>query len=173
MAISLPRMERSSSPDNSPMSLPLNLMRPPTILPTLERSRITPSDTVDLPQPDSPTMPIACPGITVQEKSITAGISPRLVKNEIDRFSISRIGSAGFLTASFIGSSRAGCSISQRFLAQRIGQQVEAEHQRHQRQRRCHALPVEQAQLRNLAAVLDRRAPIGAFRPHAEAEEAQ
>ena len=54
---------------------------------------MTPSDTVDLPQPDSPTMPIASPGITVQEKSITAGISPRLVKNEIERFSISRIGS--------------------------------------------------------------------------------
>ena len=63
-----------------------------------------PSDTVDLPQPDSPTMPIASPGITVQEKSITAGISPRRVKKEIDRFSISRIGSAWrVLTASFIG----------------------------------------------------------------------
>ena len=53
-----------------------------------------PSETVDLPQPDSPTMPIASPGITVQEKSITAGISPLLVKNEIDRFSISMIGLA-------------------------------------------------------------------------------
>ena len=54
-----------------------------------------PSDTVDLPQPDSPTMPIASPGITEQEKSITAGISPRRVKKEIDRFSISRIGWPG------------------------------------------------------------------------------
>ena len=61
-----------------------------------------PSDTVDLPQPDSPTMPIASPGSTEQEKSMTAGISPRRVKNEIDRFSISRIGCAAFLTASFI-----------------------------------------------------------------------
>jgi hypothetical protein len=53
---------------------------------------MTPSATVDLPQPDSPTRPMASPGITVQEKSITAGISRRRVKKEIDRFSISRIG---------------------------------------------------------------------------------
>ena len=32
------------------------------------------------------------PGRTVQEKSITAGISRVRVKNEIERFSISRIG---------------------------------------------------------------------------------
>ncbi len=94
MAISLPRIERSSSSDSSPMSLPWKRMRPPTIFPTLERSRMMPSDTVDLPQPLSPTMPIASPGMTLQEKSITAGISPRRVKKEIDRFSISRIGSA-------------------------------------------------------------------------------
>jgi hypothetical protein len=31
MAISLPRIARSSASDISPMSLPLNLMRPPTI----------------------------------------------------------------------------------------------------------------------------------------------
>ena len=33
------------------------------------------SATVDLPQPDSPTSPIAWPGMTRQEKSMTAGIS--------------------------------------------------------------------------------------------------
>ena len=43
-----------------------------------------PSATVDLPQPDSPTMPIASPGMTVQEKSMTAGISP-LAGEEGDR----------------------------------------------------------------------------------------
>ena len=48
--------------------------------------------TVDLPHPDSPTNPIASPGITVQEKSITAGISNNRVKNEIERLVISRIG---------------------------------------------------------------------------------
>ena len=51
-------------------------------------------------------MPIASPGITLQEKSITAGISPRRVKKEIDRFSMSMIGSALSMfvafTASFI-----------------------------------------------------------------------
>ena len=53
---------------------------------------MTPSATVDLPQPDSPTRPIASPGMTVQEKSITAGISRSRVKKEIERFSISRMG---------------------------------------------------------------------------------
>ena len=55
------------------------------------RSRITASATVDLPQPDSPTSPIASPGMTLQEKSITAGISPARVKNEMPRRSISRM----------------------------------------------------------------------------------
>ncbi len=54
-----------------------------------------PRATVDLPQPDSPTMPIASPGMTVQEKSITAGISRCRAKKEIERFSISRIGRGG------------------------------------------------------------------------------
>ena len=70
-----------------------------------------PSDTVDLPQPDSPTMPIASPGSTEQEKSMTAGISPRRVKNEIDRFSISRIGWLAFLTVSFMARSISPSSI--------------------------------------------------------------
>src|SRR5690606_39044914 len=121
-------------------SRPLNRMRPPTILPTFDRSRMMPSDTVDLPQPDSPTIPIASPGITVQEKSITAGISPRLVKNEMDRFSISMIGWAALTdcgaTVSFMA------SILQRLFAQSIGKQIEPEHEAHQRhhrrQRRVH-----------------------------------
>ena len=41
---------------------------------------MTPSATVDLPQPDSPTRPSAWPGSTVAEKFITAGISPARVK---------------------------------------------------------------------------------------------
>jgi len=53
---------------------------------------MTASATVDLPQPDSPTSPIASPGWTVQEKSMTAGISLSRVKKLIERFSISRIG---------------------------------------------------------------------------------
>jgi hypothetical protein len=35
--------------------------------------------TVDLPQPDSPTIPMVSPGNTVSEKSTTAGISPARV----------------------------------------------------------------------------------------------
>ena len=54
---------------------------------------MTPSATVDLPQPDSPTRPRAWPGSTVAEKFITAGISPVRVKKEIERSSITRRGS--------------------------------------------------------------------------------
>ena len=51
---------------------------------------MTPRATVDLPQPDSPTRPSAWPGMTVAEKSITAGISPARVKKLIERSSISK-----------------------------------------------------------------------------------
>jgi hypothetical protein len=60
------------------------LIVPPTIRPLTPRSCITPSATVDLPQPDSPTRPTASPGMDVQEKSITAGIS-RISGEEGDR----------------------------------------------------------------------------------------
>ena len=73
-------------------SRPLNLIDPETHFPLTPKSCITPKATVDFPHPDSPTSPIASPGITVQEKSITAGISNSLVKNDIERFLISRIG---------------------------------------------------------------------------------
>src|SRR6185436_1558142 len=86
---------------------------------------MTASATVDLPQPDSPTRPIASPGMMVQEKSITAGISPARVKNEMFRSSTSRIGVA--MSAPLV---------LQRLLAQAVGQQIEAEDQRHQRQGR-------------------------------------
>ena len=76
-------MARSSASDISPMSRPLNLIVPPVIFPMFDRSRMMPSATVDLPHPDSPTSPIASPGITLQEKSITAGISARRVKKEM------------------------------------------------------------------------------------------
>ena len=98
MAISEPRMRLSSAGDMAPRSRPLKRMVPPVMRPFAPRSRITPSATVDLPQPDSPTSPIASPGITVQEKSITAGISRRRVKKEIERFWISRMGVAGAST---------------------------------------------------------------------------
>ena len=76
------------------ISSPLNLIDPPTMRPLVPRSCITPKATVDLPQPDSPTSPNASPGMMVAEKSITAGISRRRVKKEIDKRSISRMGSA-------------------------------------------------------------------------------
>ncbi len=99
-------MARSSAPDRVAMSRPSKRIEPAVILPTPGRSRITASATVDLPQPDSPTSPIASPGMTLQEKSITAGISPARVKNEMPRRSISRIGSA----MSFHPQARSDCS---------------------------------------------------------------
>src|SRR6476660_7729323 len=121
-------MARNSASDMSPMSRPWNLMRPPTIFPTLERSRMMPSETVDFPQPDSPTMPIASPGMTVQEKSMTAGISPFRVKKEMERFSISTIGWTAFMASP--------PSVFQGLFAQRVREQVQAQHERHQRDRR-------------------------------------
>src|SRR5271157_2077309 len=127
MAIFEPRMARNSAPDRVAMSRPAKRIEPPVILPTPGRSRITASATVDLPQPDSPTSPIASPGMTLQEKSITAGISPARVKNEMPRRSMSRIGSAISLISS---------SIAQRLFADRVGEQVETQHEGHHRQRR-------------------------------------
>ncbi len=94
MAIFEPRMARNSGPDRDAMSRPAKRTEPLVILPIPGKSRITASATVDLPQPNSPTSPIASPGMTFREKSITAGISPARVKKEMPRFSMSRIGSA-------------------------------------------------------------------------------
>src|SRR6056297_141815 len=158
MAISLPRISRSSSALIWLRSRPLNLIVPPTTRPFLPRSCITPSATVDLPQPDSPTRPTASPGMTETEKSITAGISRSRVKKEMDSVSISRIGPSyvSFMSSLPIGGAlktalvslgrkylgvrgRAPVqrsSIAQRFLAQTIGQQVEPQHHAQQRQGR-------------------------------------
>ena len=62
------------------MSRPLNLISPDMTRPFLPMYCMIASATVDLPQPDSPTMPTASPGITVRLKSTTAGISPARVK---------------------------------------------------------------------------------------------
>ena len=92
MAISFPRISLNFSGLTLLRSCPLNFILPPTTRPLTPKSCITPRATVDFPQPDSPTRPTASPGCTVTEKSITAGISLNLVKNEIESWSISRIG---------------------------------------------------------------------------------
>ena len=53
---------------------------PDTMRPLPPRYCMMASATVDLPQPDSPTMPTASPDITMRSKSTTAGISPARVK---------------------------------------------------------------------------------------------
>src|SRR5688572_6771754 len=115
-------------------SRPLKRIEPPTMRPLRPRSRITPRATVDLPQPDSPTRPSAWPGSTVAEKFITAGISPARVKKEIDRSSMTRRGSAMGAGPRLAAAADRHRSILHRLLAQRVGEQVEAEHQAHDRE---------------------------------------
>ena len=147
--------------------------RPPTIRPWLPMSRMMPSATVDLPQPDSPTRPIASPGITLQEKSITAGISPARVKKEIDRFSISRIG----WVASWLGSDVYGFAHRFRPQSFRDSSRIPSASRFRPSTKLISAIAgtsgrpgVEPQQQ---AAGVDRRAPVGAFRREAEAEEAE
>ena len=52
---------------------------PPTMPPFFPMKFMMASATVDLPQPDSPTMPCASPGMSLRLKSTTAGISPARV----------------------------------------------------------------------------------------------
>ncbi len=61
------------------MSRPLNLMLPLLMPPLDPMNCMMAIATVDLPQPDSPTIPMVSPGLTVNEKSTTAGISPARV----------------------------------------------------------------------------------------------
>ena len=60
-------------------SRPLNRICPPVTAPFLPMYCMMASATVDLPQPDSPTMPTASPGMTLRLKSTTAGTSPARV----------------------------------------------------------------------------------------------
>ena len=82
---------------------------------------------MDLPQPDSPTRPIASPGITVQEKSITAGISKSRVMNEIEKV-------LNLKNRAVVMSSLAIRSILQRFFAETVRKKVETKHQAQQRE---------------------------------------
>src|SRR5690625_2120332 len=124
--------------------------------------------TVDLPQPDSPTSPMVSPGITIIEKSITAGMTPRRVWNETFRSSISRIVVFALLPASITAS-----LIAERLLAQPIGQKVEPEHEAHHRQRRHHCHMGRGSDPHKGAPVIDHRAPVRAFGLEPQAEEAE
>src|SRR5919199_3906165 len=75
---------------------------------------MTASATVDLPQPDSPTRPIASLGITLKERRGMTFASPARMKYEIRTSWNSRI----------------GVSVTQRDLAQAHGEQVEADDER-------------------------------------------
>src|SRR5210317_653176 len=141
MAISLPRISRNSSALMVFRSRPLNLMVPPTTRPFTPKSCIIPKATVDLPHPDSPTKPTASPGWTVTEKSMTAGISRKRVKNEIDKLSISKIGpsySIFDIRTLPVGDGALGPLklIFQAFFAQTIRQQIQPQNKAEQGDRR-------------------------------------
>ena len=72
-------MSRSSSALMLRMSRPMKRISPPVTAPFFPMYCMMASATVDLPQPDSPTMPTASPGLTVRLKSYTAGTSPARV----------------------------------------------------------------------------------------------
>ena len=128
-----------------------------------------PSDTVDLPQPDSPTMPIASPGITVQEKSITAGISPRRGE-EGDRQVLDFEDRLAGGPDRFVHG-RNLLSLSSTARAARRPNRLRPSTKRHQRNRRRQGRMDEGAQ--QPAGILDRRAPVRALRRQAEAEIAE
>ena len=72
IAISRPRIRRSSWSESFNRSRPPNLAVPATARPARGRMPSNASAVTLLPQPDSPTMPSISPGATVNEMSLTA-----------------------------------------------------------------------------------------------------
>src|SRR3546814_956196 len=77
---------------------------------------------VDLPQPLSPTRPMASPGYSLRSRPGTTLISPARVKYEMRRLSSASTGSRA------AGAGRVR-SVTQRYPPKAVGQQVEAEDQ--------------------------------------------
>ncbi len=89
-----PRMARSSLSLRPTSSSPASLMDPVTFPPCGTRP-ITASEVIDLPDPDSPTMPRVLSGSTRKERSFTTSTGPREVGNAMVRCSTSRSGVPG------------------------------------------------------------------------------
>src|SRR5207247_10101088 len=90
MAISVPRIDSISSSERSARSRPLNRMRPPAIRLARGSNRMIESAVIDLPEPDSPTMPSVSPASTVSDTWSTARISPCFNAMCVCTFSSSR-----------------------------------------------------------------------------------
>ena len=79
MAIRLPRIRSSCRPRFCTMSSPQNRIRPPVTRAFLATWFMIANARVLLPQPDSPTSPMASPGRISNETSLTALTGPRRV----------------------------------------------------------------------------------------------
>ena len=97
MAIRLPLSSLKSSLDKVDMSRPSNDIEPPTSA-VVGKYPITANAAVDLPHPDSPTIPSTSPLETSKEASLTAITVPLGVKNVTDNFSTLSNGSL-FITS--------------------------------------------------------------------------
>ena len=92
VTISVMRSPRSSSRSPSVVSSrPSSLTEPLTIRPGARTSPMMERATMDLPQPDSPTMPTTCPVPTVRLTSWTAFTSPRSPKKLVCRCDTSSV----------------------------------------------------------------------------------
>src|SRR6184192_3002698 len=92
MAMSFPRMSRTSSPGIVTMSVPLNRICPPVMRPGSCTRRRMESAVTLLPQPDSPTMPRVSPGCKSKLTPSTALTTPSSVKNWVLRSLTCRTG---------------------------------------------------------------------------------
>src|SRR3546814_1787829 len=119
---------------------------------------------VDLPQPLSPTRPMASPGYSLRSRIATALISPARVKSEMRRLSSASTGSRG------AGAGRVR-SVTQRYLPQAVGQQVEAEDQRRDGDAGQHRHVGEGK--RHRTGLVDHAASVRVGRRQAKAEKAE
>ncbi len=94
MAISLPRIRRSSSADRPRTSLPSNRMWPAVIRPGCGRRLSTASPTLVLPAPLSPVIASVLPRLRDRETSLAAFTAPSAVSNWAHSPSMRRIGSS-------------------------------------------------------------------------------
>ena len=85
MAIRLPLNSLKSSLDRDDMSFPSNDIEPP-VSAVVGKYPITANAVVDLPHPDSPTIPNTSPLEISKEASLTAVTVPLGVKNVTDKF---------------------------------------------------------------------------------------
>src|SRR5215469_6305288 len=146
-------MWRSSSLPSLTMSCPRKVTRPATISPGGESSWAIPNSIVDLPQPDSPTMPTNSPACTEKLTSSTARTSAVSV-----RYSIVRPSTSSSAPGTPPPSDRLQCRVAD--LIECVVQQGEAgAEQRHRRGRSDRPPDVARLDGRRLLSVVEHCAP--------------